>query len=87
VVDPAHSRSDLPSVLSQSQPDDRFWPGLTGQLSSTFTRLVHSIKATEVETLLGMTSGRGELDESAEGQGGDDEGSVLRHIWTNRYGV
>ncbi|KAG0161370.1 hypothetical protein PDIDSM_8904 [Penicillium digitatum] len=40
-------RSDLPSVLSQSQPDDRFWPGLTGQLSSTFTRLVHSIKATE----------------------------------------
>ncbi|KGO77465.1 Transcription factor, fungi [Penicillium italicum] len=40
-------RSDLPSVLSQSQPDDRFWPGLTGQLSSTFTRLVHSIKATD----------------------------------------
>jgi hypothetical protein len=40
-------RSDLPTVLSQSQPDDRFWPGLTGQLSSTFTRLVHSIKATE----------------------------------------
>ncbi|KAJ5200231.1 hypothetical protein N7472_005435 [Penicillium cf. griseofulvum] len=40
-------RSDLPSVLSQSQLDDRFWPGLTGQLSSTFTRLVHSIKATE----------------------------------------
>ncbi|OGE52496.1 hypothetical protein PENARI_c010G00628 [Penicillium arizonense] len=40
-------RSDLPSVLSQSQPDERFWPGLSGQLSSTFTRLVHSIKATE----------------------------------------
>ncbi|CAG8903962.1 unnamed protein product [Penicillium egyptiacum] len=40
-------RSDLPSVLSQSQPDDRFWPGLTGQLAPTFTRLVHSIKATE----------------------------------------
>ncbi|CAG8935729.1 unnamed protein product [Penicillium salamii] len=40
-------RSDLPAVLSQSQPDDRFWPGLTGQLSSTFSRLVHSIKATE----------------------------------------
>ncbi|KAJ5558710.1 hypothetical protein N7535_009411 [Penicillium sp. DV-2018c] len=40
-------RSDLPTVLSQSQSDDRFWPGLTGQLPSTFTRLVHSIKATE----------------------------------------
>ncbi|KAJ6184334.1 hypothetical protein N7519_005635 [Penicillium mononematosum] len=40
-------RSDLPSVLSQSQPDDRFWPRLTGQLSPTFSRLVHSIKATE----------------------------------------
>ncbi|KAJ5092128.1 hypothetical protein NUU61_006998 [Penicillium alfredii] len=38
-------RSDLQSVLSQ--PDDRFWPGAPGQLSSTFTRLVHSIKATE----------------------------------------
>lgn len=40
-------RSDLPAVLSQSQPDDRFWPGLTGQLSSTLSRLVHSLKATE----------------------------------------
>lgn len=40
-------RSDLPSVLAQPQADDRFWPGLTAQLPSTFTRLVHSIKATE----------------------------------------
>lgn len=38
-------RSDLQPVLSQ--PDDRFWPGPSAQLSSTFTRFVHSIKATE----------------------------------------
>ena len=38
-------RSDLQPVLSQ--PDDRFWPPASGQLSSTFTRFVHSIKATE----------------------------------------
>lgn len=40
-----------------------------------------------VETLLGMTGGRGELDESTEGQGGDDEGGVLGDVWTNRYGI
>ncbi|THC92565.1 hypothetical protein EYZ11_007953 [Aspergillus tanneri] len=38
-------RSDLQPLLSQ--PDDRFWPSATCHLSSTFTRLVHSIKATE----------------------------------------
>ena len=38
-------RSDLHTALSQ--PDDHFWPGATCQLPSTFTRLVHSIKATE----------------------------------------
>ncbi|CAL5871446.1 uncharacterized protein PFLUO_LOCUS5697 [Penicillium psychrofluorescens] len=38
-------RSDLQPILSQ--PDDRFWPGAPAHLSSTFTRLVHSIKATE----------------------------------------
>lgn len=38
-------RSDLQPILSQ--PDGRFWPGPSAQLSSTFTRLVHSIKAIE----------------------------------------
>ncbi|PLB49802.1 hypothetical protein P170DRAFT_357217 [Aspergillus steynii IBT 23096] len=38
-------RSDLQPLLSQ--PDDHFWPSATCHLSSTFTRLVHSIKATE----------------------------------------
>ncbi|KAH8430938.1 uncharacterized protein LDX57_008601 [Aspergillus melleus] len=38
-------RSDLQPLLAQ--PDDRFWPSATCHLSSTFTRLVHSIKATE----------------------------------------
>lgn len=38
-------RSDLQPVLSQ--PDGRFWPGPSAQLSSTLTRFVHSIKATE----------------------------------------
>lgn len=44
-------RSDLQPVLSRletvAHPDDRFWPAASGQLSSTFTRFVHSIKATE----------------------------------------
>ncbi|PLB37535.1 Zn(II)2Cys6 transcription factor [Aspergillus candidus] len=38
-------RSDLQPVLQE--PDDRFWPGASAQFSSTFTRLVHSIKSTE----------------------------------------
>lgn len=38
-------RSDLQSSLSL--PDNRFWPNVQGPLSSTYTRLVHSIKATE----------------------------------------
>lgn len=38
-------RSDLQPLLAQ--PDDHFWPSATCHLSSTFTRLVHSIKATE----------------------------------------
>ncbi|KAE8154056.1 hypothetical protein BDV25DRAFT_1232 [Aspergillus avenaceus] len=38
-------RSDLRSLLSQS--DDYFWPSAPCHLSSTFPRLVHSIKAAE----------------------------------------
>ncbi|KAE8352506.1 hypothetical protein BDV28DRAFT_124504 [Aspergillus coremiiformis] len=38
-------RSDLRPLLSQS--DDCFWPSVPCHLSSTFPRLVHSIKATD----------------------------------------
>ncbi|GAD95891.1 C6 transcription factor [Paecilomyces variotii No. 5] len=38
-------RSDLPRVLSQA--DERFWPVTARNLASTFTRPIHSIKATE----------------------------------------
>lgn len=38
-------RSDLHPVLSQ--PEDHFWPAATRHLTPTFTRLVHSIKATD----------------------------------------
>lgn len=39
-------RSDLQPILAQPEKS-KFWPGAACQLSSTSTRLVHSIKATE----------------------------------------
>lgn len=40
-------RSNLPSLLARPDDDDPFWPRLPGDASSTFSRSIHSIKATE----------------------------------------